>query len=208
MAVGVVVAALVSVGPPGEGGRGYAVASPLAAPLPSASASATAPGTSAPVTSAPVTAAPVTAAPVTLAPATSKSARTEPAATPLPTSGWIATPAAAIAYSATPGGPTTGQLPAVTPFGSPQALAVIGAPGRDGWVHVELPIRPNGSTGWISTAGVPLTWTPYSVAVSTEAHTVTVRKGSQLVLTVSAAVGAPRDADTGRPHLHLGADPA
>ncbi|HWG73946.1 MAG TPA: L,D-transpeptidase [Acidimicrobiales bacterium] len=107
-----------------------------------------------------------------------------------PTTGWIATLAAPTHYYIAPGGAVAGTLAATSPFGAPQDLAVIGVPAG-GWAQVQLPVRPNGSIGWIPTTGAKLTWTPYSVVVSTEAHTVTVLDGGQVVMTVPAAVGAP-----------------
>ena len=44
-------------------------------------------------------------------------------------------------------------LPARTEFGTPLALVVVDD-GVDGWLEVQLPTRPNGSTGWIRATGV------------------------------------------------------
>jgi lipoprotein-anchoring transpeptidase ErfK/SrfK len=85
-----------------------------------------------------------------------------------------------------------GTLSAANPFGGPQTVAVVGAPDRGGWLHVELPVRPNGSTGWIPAASAHLTWTPYSIDVSLSARTLTVWRGSQVVLRSPVAVGAAR----------------
>lgn len=123
------------------------------------------------------------------------------ALTATPASGWIATLSAPTSYSATPGGAPTGTLPATNPYGGAQTLAVLGQP-TGGWADVELPMRPNGSTGWISTGGVRLTWTPYSVTVDIAARSLTVRDGSATVMTVPAAVGAP-DAYTPKGQTYL-----
>ncbi|HLI24587.1 MAG TPA: L,D-transpeptidase, partial [Acidimicrobiales bacterium] len=45
--------------------------------------------------------------------------------------------------------------------------------------------------GWVPLSSVRLTWTPYSVAVSLEARTVTVYRGRAVVMSAPAAVGAP-----------------
>jgi lipoprotein-anchoring transpeptidase ErfK/SrfK len=123
----------------------------------------------------------------------------EPTAAPQPTaapvgpdSGWIATLHSPLSYSATPGGPAEGTLPATNPFGAAEVVAVIGRPGTAGWSQVELPIRPNGSSAWMQTSATSLTWTTYRVAVSVAAHTLTVTEGAGTVLTASAAVGASR----------------
>jgi lipoprotein-anchoring transpeptidase ErfK/SrfK len=112
-----------------------------------------------------------------------------PAAAREPTSGWIATLAATTPYSATPGGPLVASLGPTNPFSGPQTLAVVGAP-NGAWLHVELPVRPNGSTGWIPASAARLTWTPYSIQVSLSAHTLTLRRGTQVVLRSAVAVGA------------------
>ncbi|MGH9078071.1 MAG: L,D-transpeptidase, partial [Acidimicrobiales bacterium] len=114
-----------------------------------------------------------------------------------PTTGWIVTLAQPTPWSATPGGPAAGHLGATNPFGTAQVLAVVGAPGTSGWLDVELPVRPNGSTGWIPGAGASLTWTPYSVMVDLGARTLTVLDGSTTVLTTPAAVGSAGTATPG-----------
>ncbi len=114
-----------------------------------------------------------------------------PAAPAGPPPSYIATLRAAVSYSAAPGGPPAGSLAATNPFGTPQVLAVIGAPGGSGWLHVELPVRPNGSTGWIPASAASLGQTSYRVAVDLAAHTVTVTDAGRPVLTTAAAVGSP-----------------
>lgn len=39
-------------------------------------------------------------------------------------------------------------LPSTTILGTPTVLSVVGEP-HDGWVEVMLPVRPNGTTGWV-----------------------------------------------------------
>jgi lipoprotein-anchoring transpeptidase ErfK/SrfK len=108
-----------------------------------------------------------------------------------PATGWIATLRSAMPYTSSPAGPVIGTLPAADPFGAANVVAVIGRPGADGWSRVELPIRPDGSIAWMQTADTTLTWTPYRVAVSVAARTLTVTDGPTTVLTTSVAVGAP-----------------
>lgn len=103
----------------------------------------------------------------------------------------IATLSAATPYSASPGGQPAGTLPATNPFGTPEVLAVVGQADSSGWLQVELPIRPNGSTGWIPAAGVSLTQTTYRVVVSRASNTLTVFDGPSQVVQVPAAVGKP-----------------
>jgi lipoprotein-anchoring transpeptidase ErfK/SrfK len=94
-------------------------------------------------------------------------------------------------WSATPGGPAVAALGALNPFGARQTLGVIGAPGSGGWLHVDLPVRPNGSTGWIPESAAQLTWTPYSIQVSLAARSLILWRGSQEVLSSPVAVGSP-----------------
>lgn len=68
---------------------------------------------------------------------------------------------------------------------------MVGQPDSSGWTQVELPIRPNGSVGWVPTAAVTLTATTYRVVVDRAADTVTVFDGADQVLQVPAAVGKP-----------------
>lgn len=117
------------------------------------------------------------------------------AAAPSVTPTLIATLSAQTPYSSQAGGPPAGTLPAQNPFGAPTVLAIIGQPDPSGWAQVELPIRPNGSLGYIQTgdgSGVSLTETTYSVKVSLASDTLTVMNGNDVVMTVPAAVGAPK----------------
>lgn len=131
----------------------------------------------------------VAAAPVVLAPAPKPVYR--PTLAP-PGSTWIATLSGATHYSRSPEGPPVGTLPATNPFGTPDVVAVLGNPDAHGWLQVELPIRPNGSHGWISPADVTLSYTSYQVQVRLAARTLTVTEDGRAVLTTSVAVGAPR----------------
>lgn len=129
---------------------------------------------------------------VAAAPSTAPTSTTFPAPQPAgPPPTLIATLSVATPYSAAPGGPSVGRLDAQNPFGAPQVLAVTGTQGEgpSAWLHVELPIRPNGSTGWIPAAGVSLTQTDYRVAVSRANRSLTVTKAGLVVLTTPVAVG-------------------
>jgi lipoprotein-anchoring transpeptidase ErfK/SrfK len=72
---------------------------------------------------------------------------------------------------------------------------------RKGWVQVLLPVRPNGSTGWVKASDVTLTPNPYSIDVVLGTHTITVHKGNEVIYTGPVAVGAtnPPLPDVGRP---------
>ena len=70
-----------------------------------------------------------------------------------------------------------------------------------GWVEVLLPVRPNGSTGWVKTSDVTLTPNPFRIRVELANHTITVTNGTDVVYTGPVAVGAtdPPLPDTGKP---------
>jgi lipoprotein-anchoring transpeptidase ErfK/SrfK len=90
-------------------------------------------------------------------------------------------------------------------FRAPNAkwpLRVFANPGADGsplvflvrrrvagWVQVRLPIRPNGSLGWVRTKSVSLALNAYSVTVSLRKHRITVWKGGRAITRAPAAVG-------------------
>jgi lipoprotein-anchoring transpeptidase ErfK/SrfK len=71
----------------------------------------------------------------------------------------------------------------------------------DGWVQVLLPVRPNGSTGWVKASDVTITSNPFHIQVALGTHTITVTNGSNVVYTGPVAVGAtdPPLPDVGKP---------
>lgn len=75
-----------------------------------------------------------------------------------------------------------------------QVLLVLRA-ARDArgrrWLKVALPIRPNGSAGWIPADNARLRRTPYWIDVATAARTVRVYRDGRLVRQLRATVGAP-----------------
>ncbi|HEY3544123.1 MAG TPA: L,D-transpeptidase [Gaiellaceae bacterium] len=74
-----------------------------------------------------------------------------------------------------------------TPNGSPRVFLVK---QRDtGWEQVYLPVRPNGSTGWVRDADVELSLDTFRVVVSRAAHTVTIYRNGRVFRRTRAAVG-------------------
>ncbi len=59
------------------------------------------------------------------------------------------------------------------------------------WVQVLLPIRPNGSLGWVRASTVTLEPDPYRITVSLSAHQLTVYDGNAVLLQDTVADGAP-----------------
>lgn len=74
-------------------------------------------------------------------------------------------------------------------LGSNTSLVVLDQ--RDGWLHVSLPVRPNGSSGWIHASDTELRTTDYRVDVDLEAHTMTVKSGETVAVQTPVAIGAP-----------------
>ncbi len=70
-----------------------------------------------------------------------------------------------------------------------------------GWVEILLPVRPNGSTGWVKAADVTVTPNTYAITIELGAHTITVTNADKVVYTGLVAVGAtdPPLPDVGRP---------
>jgi lipoprotein-anchoring transpeptidase ErfK/SrfK len=60
----------------------------------------------------------------------------------------------------------------------------------NGWIQVLLPVRPNGSTGWVRAADVDLSPVSYRVRVELGAHRITVLNGERTVYEGPIAVGA------------------
>ncbi|HET6794227.1 MAG TPA: L,D-transpeptidase [Acidimicrobiales bacterium] len=99
------------------------------------------------------------------------------------------------------------QVPSVPVFAAPGAPAPsttlaspnqVGAPlvflavdARAGWVRVDLPSRPNGSTGWIPRADVKLYESDYRVEVHESTHLLDLFKNNQLVSEHPITVGLP-----------------
>jgi hypothetical protein len=79
-------------------------------------------------------------------------------------------------------------LPATTGFGSARALMVTATEGD--WLEVLLPVRPNGSTGWIRRADVELRQVDLELRVDLNARTLTLLDGGAEVLSTPVAIGS------------------
>jgi lipoprotein-anchoring transpeptidase ErfK/SrfK len=72
-------------------------------------------------------------------------------------------------------------------FGQPRVFLV--AARIPSWEKVYLPMRPNGTTGWVRDRSVTLSYDPYRVVVSLGGHTVKVYDSGRLFLASKAGVG-------------------
>lgn len=88
-----------------------------------------------------------------------------------------------------PSSPVATTLDATTELGSTTVLVVLDE--RDGWLHVSLPVRPNGSTGWIAAESVERRETQLRVEVDLDARTLRLFDGDELMEESTVAVGAP-----------------
>lgn len=60
---------------------------------------------------------------------------------------------------------------------------------QEGWLHVQLPVRPNGSTGWVRTQDVTVTQHTYRIVIELGAHQLTLFGRDQIVLREPIGVG-------------------
>lgn len=93
-----------------------------------------------------------------------------------------------LAVYAQPGDPTPAQhLSNPRPLGGPLVLLVTDR--RPGWVQALLPVRPNGSRGWVAAGDVTLSSHPYRIVVELGAHRLTVYDGYNTVAVDPIGVG-------------------
>lgn len=71
--------------------------------------------------------------------------------------------------------------------GVPLVFLVVGE--QDDWLEVQLPIRPNGSTGWVRESDVTLNSLTYSLDVSIAERTVILNQDGEEVQRFEAAIG-------------------
>lgn len=75
-----------------------------------------------------------------------------------------------------------------TDRGGPLVFQAIGEP-VDGWIEVLLPIRPNGTTGWVDLEDVTLSRNPYRIEVDLGSYELTVRRNGEVELLAPVAIG-------------------
>jgi lipoprotein-anchoring transpeptidase ErfK/SrfK len=90
-------------------------------------------------------------------------------------------------FSGPDGGEPTSTLDSPNENGAP--LVFLVEKNRGDWLEVLLPVRPNGSTGWIRTADVTLASTTYSIDIALADHRLVVRDGDDVVIDTPIAVG-------------------
>jgi lipoprotein-anchoring transpeptidase ErfK/SrfK len=74
-----------------------------------------------------------------------------------------------------------------TAIGAPLTFLVLDS--RPGWLKVQLPVRPNGSSGWIAQPEVMLSTTPYRLVISMTAHRLDVMYEGRRIARYPVGVG-------------------
>ena len=112
--------------------------------------------------------------------------------TPIPRTGFTVARSAAdlTVFDAASAAASTRVIAGHTAFGSPRALLVDRDEGA--WLHVLLPTRPNGGSGWIRRSDVELREIDTEVHVDLAARRLTVTQGGREVLSTAVAVGSPK----------------
>ena len=75
-----------------------------------------------------------------------------------------------------------------TEYGAPLVFQALGPPAED-WIEVLLPIRPNGTSGWVRTSDVELTINPYRIEIDASAYQLTVFRNDEPALSTTVAIG-------------------
>jgi len=81
----------------------------------------------------------------------------------------------------------TNKLANPQPSGAPLVFLVTDT--QPDWLKVLLPVRPNGSTGWVRQADVTTRAHPFRIIVQLGAHRITVMKGQEVFLEEPIGVG-------------------
>jgi lipoprotein-anchoring transpeptidase ErfK/SrfK len=119
---------------------------------------------------------------------------------PGPAGAVVARPDHPVTVHTAPDGDPLTTLEPRTPLGSARALLVTGQ--RDDWLEIQLPIRPNGATGWIPAEGIELRTVTLEIAIDLDARTLTLTDDGDVVLTTPVAIGTPdTPTPTGRYYL-------
>jgi lipoprotein-anchoring transpeptidase ErfK/SrfK len=98
-----------------------------------------------------------------------------------------AKPASTPVYAAAGDGEATSSLDNPNENGAPLVFLVKERQGD--WLSVYLPVRPNGSTGWVRAADVTVASNPYSIDIALGAHRLVVHSGEEIVLDEPIGVG-------------------
>ncbi|MDX6511147.1 MAG: hypothetical protein QOE36_651 [Gaiellaceae bacterium] len=94
-----------------------------------------------------------------------------------------------------PGGRELGRFGSVNANRYPTVLGVLGAVTTRscafGWFRVQLPMRPNGVTGYVRASAVQVLPVRTRIEIDLSAHRLTLFRAGRAVLRATVAVGAP-----------------
>ena len=76
-----------------------------------------------------------------------------------------------------------------TERGVPLVFLVDGVDTEGDRIPVYLPVKPNGSKGWVDAAQVNVVENPYSIRVELANHHLTVNKGSETIIETAVGLG-------------------
>jgi lipoprotein-anchoring transpeptidase ErfK/SrfK len=93
-------------------------------------------------------------------------------------------------YAQAEGQETTHTLANPYPNGVPLVMLVDGPDTSGDRLRAYLPVKPNGSKGWVNANDVELTTNTYRVAIELTAHELTVTNGQDVVVQTPVGLGA------------------
>lgn len=122
----------------------------------------------------------------------------------------------ALAALTAPGGTVVSRFAKLNANGVPTVFGILAArldaTCAPTWYRVQLPLRPNGQTGWVRARDVRVTVVDTRIVVDLSERRVTLFKNGRPVLDVTAAIGkAGTPTPTGRYYVNqrlLAADPS
>ena len=107
---------------------------------------------------------------------------------------WAAAAVRATTAYRSPGGAAIRRFARLNVNGATTVFGVLGkevdARCRAAWLHVALPIRPNGATGWVRAADVQQLPVRTRITVDLSERRVRLYKNGKLVLSSTAAIGS------------------
>lgn len=93
----------------------------------------------------------------------------------------------AVVVHTAPDGPTQTTLANPQPSGAPLVFLIVTR--RGAWVQVQLPLRPNGSTGWVRAAEVTLAGVAFRLDVHRAGHRLDVYRFGALLRSYPVGIG-------------------
>lgn len=77
------------------------------------------------------------------------------------------------------------------PYDPPQPFTMLVTERRGQWAKVMLPVRPNGTEGWVDVADVELSTTQYRIEVKLAERMLRAYDGNELIAETPVVVGSP-----------------